>query len=140
MVIDPAILIPAASLAVLAMVLFIRWMTGPKNRILTENSIRQFLALEETGVKIHKIIISQDNRYAIAHLEDTDAIRLIRSFGDSLVMQSLSQNDIFESEGKLSIRRQDISHPSASIDFAKDNFTNDWKALLFDGPKTGAAG
>ncbi|GEM_PF-4569622 len=113
MVIEPYILIPSAAAAVLVMVLYIRFMTGARNMQLTETNIRLFLSQEEVGVPVQTILISDDGRAALISLSDPHPLRLIRSFGDKMVMQVISEADIQTPvQGKIGlvVKRQDIGH------------------------------
>ncbi len=113
MVIEPYILIPSAAAAVLVMVLYIRFMTGARNMLLTETNIQMFLSKEEVGVPVKTILISDDGRAALISLTDPQPLRLIRSFGDKMVMQMISEADIqkpVQEKTGLVVKRQDIGH------------------------------
>ncbi|MEP3247177.1 MAG: hypothetical protein ABJN40_10410 [Sneathiella sp.] len=115
MAIAPYILIPSATLAVLLMILFIRLMTGRRNAHLEEATVRDFLSHEEAGISISGLSIDETGTAALIKLEDEHPLRLIRSFGDRMVMQILEFSDLqieeHSDDGALYIKRQDISHP-----------------------------
>ncbi len=113
--IAPYILIPSATLAVLLMILFIRLMTGRRDMHLEETTLRNFLSYEEPGIAISDLSIDETGTAALIKLEEEPPLRLVRSFGDRMVMQVLEISDLQIEEhgddGTLYIKRQDISHP-----------------------------
>ncbi len=126
MMIEPYILIPSSALAVLFMVLFIRLVAGPRNACLTESNVRDFLSKEETGVELRHLLISEDNKFALTQLKDKDPLRLVRSFGDKIVMQSILPEDLESNTQQILISRKDISHPAITFQFPKDYSPPDW--------------
>lgn len=130
MVIEPHILIPSATLAVMIMILAIRLVAGPRNAVLTEAGIRTFLTNEETGVTIQDILISKDQKYALIQLTDPIPLRLIRSFGDKYVMQGLEPEDLEFNAQKLKIARQDIAHGELDFVIPTQFLPESWSSLL----------
>ncbi len=130
--IEPYILTPSAALAVLFMVLFIRLIAGSRNAYLTDGNVTEFLSKEETSIELQHLLISDDNRYALIELKDKDPFRLVRSFGDKIVMQSISPEDLKSKNQKIRIPRKDISHPAITFQFPKDYSPTGWLGSPID--------
>ncbi len=130
MEIEPHILVPSATLAVLIMILAIRLIAGPRNVVLRETDIRAFLAKEETSVPIQDILISKNKKYALIQLSDPTPLRLIRSFGDKYVMQSLDPKDLDVDAQTVKVARQDIAHSGLVFELSTQKLPDSWSSLL----------
>lgn len=137
MAIEPYILLPSAAFAVVLMILFIRLVAGPRDAALTDAAVRSFIAAEETNVVIKNIVLSQDNKYALVELADADPLRLVRTFGDKLVFQTITPASLKTKGRTVSIGRQDFSHPAISFDLPPEKGLSQWAKSLIENNKIG---
>ncbi|MBL4739750.1 MAG: hypothetical protein JKY12_02080 [Sneathiella sp.] len=137
MVIEPYILLPISAFFTILMILFIRLIAGARNAVLTENKIRSFVAEEETNVPVRNLLLSQDNKYALVELDDKDPLRLIRTFGDKLVSQTISLSILVTKGRTVSIVRQDFSHPAISFDLPPEDALSPWAKSIIEENKLG---
>jgi len=132
MIIEPYILLPSAAFFVILMIIFIRLVAGARNAVLTENKIMSFIAKEETNIPILNLLLSQDHKYALVELDDKDPVRLIRTFGDKLVSQTISLSILVTRGRTVSIERQDFSHPAIRFDLPPEDALTPWaKSFIY---------
>ncbi len=116
MAIDPLILLPAAGIAVLVVILFIRLVAGRRDARLTAEDLPAFLRFQEPEREVACAVISEDGRYALIRWRDGSEIGLVRGFGDKLVYQSLAAEEISKctldtNAHALEIPRQGFAFP-----------------------------
>ncbi|MEX1035372.1 MAG: hypothetical protein WDZ54_05410 [Sneathiella sp.] len=116
MAIDPLVLLPAAGIAVLIVILYIRLVAGRRDARLTPEGLTVFLRDQEPEREVTRFVISEDKRYALIHWRDGGDIGLVRGFGDKLVYQSLAAEELskcaWHTEGRaLKIPRQGFAFP-----------------------------
>ncbi|MEX0583856.1 MAG: hypothetical protein WD185_09315 [Sneathiella sp.] len=116
MAIDPLVLLPAAGIAVLIVILYIRLVAGRRDARLTREGLTVFLSDQEPEREVTRFIISEDGKYALIRWRDGGDIGLVRGFGDKLVYQSLAAEELskcaWDTEGRaLKIPRQGLAFP-----------------------------
>ncbi|MDF2366800.1 hypothetical protein [Sneathiella sp.] len=141
MAIDPLILLPAAALAVLIVILVIRLVAGRRDAELTAETVAQFLSQQEPGEMIASSVISNDGKYALVRWRNSLGVGLIRSFGNTLVLQTLGAADIektdWRQDGELYIPRQGFAFPS--VTFAASETDRTIIEAMINGGKDAAA-
>ncbi|GLQ06386.1 hypothetical protein [Sneathiella chinensis] len=133
---DPLALVTGATIAVILMVTFIRLMTGSRQARIDEATVRDFLAHEEINVPVLDILLSEDHRAALVRLDDPAPIRLIRSFGNTLVMQVLSNGEIQPQPNRIVIARQDMGHPATTLSLREGQPLPGWLSPILKGQTT----
>ena len=122
MAIDPLILLPAAALAVLIVILYIRLVAGRREVALTPDMLTTFLQDQEPDISIIDRVISLDKKYAIVNWSANSDIGVIRSFGNKLVLQLLASRDLAKIEWQtdtraLKIPRQGLAFPAVKFEY-----------------------
>ncbi|MCF8466690.1 MAG: hypothetical protein K9G33_04755 [Sneathiella sp.] len=120
MALNPLILLPAAALAVLIVILFIRLVAGRRDADLTPGTLTVFLRDQEPGENIIRSVISGDGKYALVQWQNGKGIGLVRSFGDKLVLQMLGSGILDKCDWRsdntlLHIPRQGFAFPSVKF-------------------------
>lgn len=115
MVIPLEILIPSALVAVIFLIGFIRLLTGPKSAKLSVEVCKDHLAAEDPEFDNYTLTFDTDHNYGLATDAGGNHIYLLRSFGDRVVVQNLSEQDISTNNSSVTIRRQDIAHSSVNF-------------------------
>ncbi|MAZ04584.1 MAG: hypothetical protein CMN56_15730 [Sneathiella sp.] len=116
MAIDPLVLLPAAGIAVLVVILYIRLVAGRRDARLTAEALPAFLQFQEPEREVARSVISEDGRYALIRWRDGSDIGLVRGFGDKLVYQSLAVEELSKctldtNAHALKIPRQGFAFP-----------------------------
>ncbi|WP_169542933.1 hypothetical protein [Sneathiella aquimaris] len=133
MQIEPYILIPAAALAVLIMIGLIRLISGSKNLLLSEKAIRTHLRFEQPDLEIQSILVSTDKHAALVVPVQDKTLRLVRSFGNKIVMQMVERDGLHltaASPTTTLIDRQDWGHPALKLSFEEKTIQSLKKLLL----------
>ncbi|WP_339630552.1 hypothetical protein [uncultured Sneathiella sp.] len=94
MAIDPLVLLPAAGIAVLIVIIYIRLVAGRRDARLTTEELDTFLRFQEPERTVARSALSEDGKYALIRWCDGEGIGLVRGFGDKLVYQSLTAEDL----------------------------------------------
>ncbi|MBO6826318.1 MAG: hypothetical protein JJ879_08955 [Sneathiella sp.] len=126
MVIAPEILIPSATLAVAILVAIVRLITGSKSVVLSEKTCRDFLNLEVPEINGYLVELNDKHTLALIKTVNGQPFGLIRGFGDKLVYQSLSSDDVSEDKNHhtLKIKRSGLAHPA--VTFTPENMERGW--------------
>ncbi|MCG8491807.1 MAG: hypothetical protein MI743_09360 [Sneathiellales bacterium] len=122
--IEPYILIPAAAAAVFLMVMFIRFMTGKKDMVLSDQIIKRYFADEEMGVPLKLVTLGAEGRYALVWLSTSSPLRMLRSFGHKIVQQELRYQDLVFDKNrptKVCINSQDVAHSRVSFEISESD-------------------
>ena len=115
MVIPLEILIPSALVAVIFLIVFIRLLTGPKSAKLTTEICEEHLTAEDPEFENYTLTFDTDQKYALATDTEGNHRYLLRGFGDRLVVQNLSEQDVSKSHKSVTVRRQDIAHSAVKF-------------------------
>ncbi|MCR9212081.1 MAG: hypothetical protein NXI13_00070 [Proteobacteria bacterium] len=112
MEIDPIILVPGAGVAVLLMILYIRFVAGHREAILEEAGVTAFLQLQAPDHRLDRLFVSQNRKSALVFWQDEEVVGIVRSFGNKLVLQILPHSILASnSDGAVLIPRQGLTHP-----------------------------